>query len=133
MKLISLNTWGGKMFNPLMDFIRKHSEDTDIFCFQEIYKTSSNFTNYHDIRVNLFSELTKMLPGFQSFYSVEITGFDSCPDLVDFDLAVGKAVFIRKNIKIISKSEILISGNKTENNLKKDFSNQHKQKTFDNL
>lgn len=90
MKLISLNTWGGKVHEPLMDFVCKHAEDTDIFCFQEIYKTASNFTNYHDIRANLLYELTKMLPNFQSFYSTEINGYDSCPDFVNFDLAVGK-------------------------------------------
>lgn len=123
MKLVSLNTWGGKMFDPLMDFVRKHAENTDIFCFQEIYKTSSNFTNYHDVRVNIFFELTKILPNFQTFYTSEFEGFDSCPDRVDFDLTVGEAIFTKKTIQIIDQGDLLIFGDRTEKILKKDFSN----------
>ncbi len=37
MKLITLNIWGGKVFEPLMDFLKKHAVDTDIFCFQEVF------------------------------------------------------------------------------------------------
>ncbi len=37
MKLITLNIWGGKVFNPLMDFFKKHAYDTDIFCLQEVF------------------------------------------------------------------------------------------------
>ena len=37
MKLITLNIWGGKVFEPLMEFFRKHAEDTDIFCLQEVF------------------------------------------------------------------------------------------------
>ena len=38
MKLITLNTWGGKLLNPLLEFVRKYSQDVDIFCFQEMYR-----------------------------------------------------------------------------------------------
>ncbi len=37
MKLITLNTNGGRVFEPLMNFIKTHSSDTDIFCFQEVF------------------------------------------------------------------------------------------------
>lgn len=37
MKIIFLNTWnGGKLGEVLLDFVRFHSKDTDIFCFQEV-------------------------------------------------------------------------------------------------
>jgi len=36
MKLITLNIWGGHMFNPLLEFIQAH-QDIDIFCLQEVY------------------------------------------------------------------------------------------------
>ncbi|OGZ48935.1 MAG: hypothetical protein A3G60_01890 [Candidatus Ryanbacteria bacterium RIFCSPLOWO2_12_FULL_47_9c] len=38
MKLVSLNTWTGKIFEPLIEFITVH-KDADIFCFQEIFRT----------------------------------------------------------------------------------------------
>ena len=35
MKLITLNTWGGLMKEPLIDFIKKH-QDIDIFCVYDL-------------------------------------------------------------------------------------------------
>ncbi len=37
MKIITLNIWGGKVFEPLMNFFKEHAEDTDIFCLQEVF------------------------------------------------------------------------------------------------
>lgn len=38
MKLISLNTWGGKAgTKPLLDFLKRH-EDADFFCLQEVWQ-----------------------------------------------------------------------------------------------
>lgn len=123
MKLISLNTWGGRVYLPLMDFIRKHAQDTDIFCFQEIYATHSDIKQYKNIRANLLHELAKTLPDFTQFYSKEISGFDSNPEPVDFDLTVGKAIFVGKNINVKSSGDLLIYGNRPERELKTDFSN----------
>ncbi len=123
MKLISLNTWGGKEFKPLMDFIQSQSPDTDIFCLQEIYNTKSNIGGYHNIRANLLNELMKILPDFQFFYSEEFKGYDSCPDPADFNLTVGKAIFIKKHINISAQGELCIYGDKNEKVLKEDFSN----------
>ncbi len=123
MKLISLNTWGGKIYKPLMDFIKQNSQTTDIFCFQEVYNTTSNIKQYRDIRANLLDELITILPDFQSSYSIEIRGFDSIPDPVKFDLTVGKALFIKNNIKVQDKGDILLYGNRSEKLLKNDFSN----------
>lgn len=123
MKLVSLNTWGGKIYQPLISFISQHTKDTDIFCLQEVFDTKSAIKQYKDIRANLLDELTKILSDFRYFYSLEIKGFDSSPDPVDFDLSVGKTIFIKNNIKIGSTGEQLLYGNKTERSLKKDFSN----------
>lgn len=37
MKIIFLNTWGGKIKENIAHFIGEHIHDTDIFCFQEVY------------------------------------------------------------------------------------------------
>lgn len=123
MKLISLNTWGGKIFDPLIEFIKQHSKDTDIFCFQEIYTTTSNVRPYQNIRANLLEELLEILPDFEYFYSLAIRGFDSTPNRVNFDLSVGKTIFIKNNIKVENTYDILLYGDRSEKNLKKDFSN----------
>lgn len=123
MKLVSLNTWGGKVFDPLISFIKQQSTDTDIFCFQEIYKTTSDIRQYKDIRANLLDELIKILPDFRFFYSIEISGFDTTPDPVNFDLTVGKAIFTKNNIKINSEEDLPIYGDRSKRFLRKDFSN----------
>lgn len=123
MKLISLNTWGGKFFDPLVKFIKQHSQDTDIFCFQEIYDTWSFVKQFRNIRANLLKELKQTLPDFQVFFTPEFTGYDSNPDPVDFDLSVGEAIFTGKDIKIHSFGELPIYGDKSEKTLKADFSN----------
>ena len=37
MKLITLNTWGGRVKDPLHNFLKSYSGDIDIFCLQEVY------------------------------------------------------------------------------------------------
>lgn len=138
MRLISLNTWGGKVYEPLIKFIQKNSADTDIFCFQEIYDNNSGVKQYKDIiRANLLDELKTILNNFQVFYSIELAGFDDNPESVDFDLTVGKAIFVKGDIKINNYGDILLYGDRSEKNLKKDFSNlpvvlQYVQLTLNN-
>ncbi len=38
MKIIFLNTWGGECAEALKAYVQEHSEETDIFCFQEAYE-----------------------------------------------------------------------------------------------
>lgn len=124
MKLISLNTWGGRIFEPLIDFIKNESKDTDIFCFQEIYDTKSDIKQYNNaIRANLLMELKNILPGFQHFYFPVLFDFDDSANRVHFDLAFGLAIFAKKNIKITSNKNYFIYKDKSFSYLKKDFSN----------
>lgn len=124
MKLISLNTWGGKYFQPLINFIRQHSRDADIFCFQEIYHTKSNIKQYRNlIRANLLAELKNILKDFQVFYFPNLSGFDDEANPVKFDLQYGLAIFIKNSIIINSHKDYLIYKNKIAYPLKKDFSN----------
>ena len=106
-----------------MKFIKQQSIDTDIFCLQEIYDTKSDIKQHKDIRTNLLNELIKILPDFQVCYSVEISGFDTTPDPVDFHLTMGKTIFIKDNISVETTDDILLYGNRTEKSLKNDFSN----------
>lgn len=53
MKLVSLNTWCGRAFEPLLDFIEEQSTDTDIFCFQEMFDSPIALTTNTGIRTDL--------------------------------------------------------------------------------
>lgn len=88
MRIISLNIWCGRMHEPLIKFIKKHSEETDIFCFQEV--RNGDYLNNLQIegeRVNLFNEIKEILPNFNGYFYEQVSG-------------VGVATFVRKNIKI---------------------------------
>lgn len=108
MKLLSLNVWGGTVYEELIDYIKTQSKDTDIFCFQEVFhSTQSKISN--GIKTDLFDNLQKILPEFSGFYAPIITGYDT-QIKVDFDLAFGQATFIRKNIDLISEETYFVHG-----------------------
>lgn len=60
MKLVSLNIWGGKVFAPLMDFVKHSAEDVDIYCFQEVFHSVSGVIESHGGRVNIIDDITKI-------------------------------------------------------------------------
>lgn len=99
MRIISLNIWGGRIFEPLLDFIKAHRADTDIFCFQEVFDTDTDKEWHERTRVDIYKQLKTVLDDFQSFYApaqdnVTIEG------KVDFPVSYGLAIFVRKNIAI---------------------------------
>ena len=124
MKLITLNTWGGRLFAPLSKFINSREKDVDIFCFQEVYDTSSDevytrtkrshpvyeknkLTNAHGARADIFSQVSKRLPNHKSFYhsSQDNTDFHGP---VDFDLRFGLATFVKRNIQVSEHGDIFV-------------------------
>jgi len=67
MKLITLNIWGGKVFKPLMDFFKKHAEDTDIFCLQEVFNNSPNIkSKFQDwgAKEDIYKDIALVLKDF---------------------------------------------------------------------
>jgi endonuclease/exonuclease/phosphatase family metal-dependent hydrolase len=70
MRIVTLNTWGGRVYEPLRAWLR--DIDADIYCLQEVF-SSQEYGFYSDevpegrqgdplIRVNLFEEVQKILP-----------------------------------------------------------------------
>ena len=106
MKLLSLNVWGGTVYEELIEYVKKQSKDTDIFCFQEVFHSSQSKVS-NGIKTDLFDVLLKTLPEFTGFYAPIITGYDT-QIKVDFDLAFGQATFIRKNVDLISEETFFV-------------------------
>jgi hypothetical protein len=75
MKLITLNIWGGHVFNPLLEFVQSMS-DIDIFCLQEVYHQAPHKISDEDWQVSLtiFSELGALLPKHQGFFRPVVNG-----------------------------------------------------------
>ena len=103
MKLITLNTWGARVKESFMDFIKNH-QDTDIFCFQEIYDKSRELMGeeYPDPNHELFSELKDLLPDHKGFFRPVLQGI------------YGIAIFIKKDYEVIEEGEILIHARNQE-------------------
>lgn len=102
MKLITLNIWGGKIYQDLLEFIKAQSEDTDIFCFQEVFNGSERIqTDSIDVHylkgvvTNMYPTLEKLLPNFSGFHA-EAGKFEVGEAKVPY----GLAMFVRKGMEI---------------------------------
>ena len=100
MKILTLNTWGGRIHQPFVDFIKKH-QDIDVFCFQEIYNNASDQMTSNDLspRLNLFNELKELLSGYDGYFRPTIENI------------YGVAIFVKKELQVIKEGDILIHEN----------------------
>lgn len=101
MRLISLNTWGGKIFEPLIKFIKNSADSTDIFCFQELFFGTEPNNDVGGARANLAQELSIVLSDFSMYPRFAPEGSYFMKQLAASRL--GQAIFIRKNIPIIDE------------------------------
>jgi hypothetical protein len=102
-KLISLNLWGGKLYEPLMEFVGRHAADTDIFCFQEMFFGSYAGESIHGARANLYAELERVLEGFtgyKRFAPDEACFYGTRPDA---GTRLGQAIFARTSLTAIDQ------------------------------
>ena len=96
MKLICLNTEGGIVKDGLRDFITKQAAATDIFCFQEIFDNAVNARVLGDIDINLYTTITKLLPGHKGYYA---------PSQDDDE---GLAMFVKSHIKLNEIDDVFV-------------------------
>jgi endonuclease/exonuclease/phosphatase family metal-dependent hydrolase len=105
MKLITLNTWGGRIAEPLVDFLKLRAGSVDIFCFQEIFSKAlpsagKAFISTDQMNRNLLEDISTVLPNHTGFF---------CP--VDGN-SYGIAVFIRPDSVVLDSGETVIYENK---------------------
>jgi exonuclease III len=101
MKIITLNMWGGRVYEPLKEFILKN-QDVDVFCFQEVYHCvedkDSEFVS--EIAAELFKDLENWLPNHIGFFR---------PHAGDF---WGLAMFIKKSLPVLEEGELFVHKHK---------------------
>jgi endonuclease/exonuclease/phosphatase family metal-dependent hydrolase len=96
MRLITLNTWGGRVGKPLDEFVLRHAADTDVFCFQEVHASGTQEADGKaSERAHLFEELQALLPGFTGMFAEQFQG-------------TGIATFIRDSFPIESEKSTLV-------------------------
>jgi hypothetical protein len=121
MQIISLNIWGGKMHDPLINFIEKNKNNTDIFTFQEVTKYEKNvkFNGYYS---NILGEIIHLLPNYNYYFAPRSKG-NGPNGKIDFPMEFGQATFIKKEINKCDEREIFVY--KNFNLANKYFDNGH--------
>lgn len=70
MKILSLNTWGGRLHQPLLSFLAAH-QDADIICLQEIYREATGKEGRPESNgqaFDLFDDIAALLPGHRGYF-----------------------------------------------------------------
>ncbi len=103
MKILCLNTWGGRLTEKLVDFLKQHT-DVDVFCFQEVYNEAhGKDTIWMDTNFDLLYDLKKALPDYLCYYD---------PHLSDY---WGLAMFVRKELIVLEQGEWFVHKHKGHN------------------
>ena len=101
MKLITLNIWGGQVYEPLTGFIKEQSNFVDIFCFQEVFnkivgKSIPLAEKYlPQARPKIYSEIQEILSGYKGYLAPAQDQF-------------GLATFVRENINVIETGDFFV-------------------------
>ncbi len=98
MKIISLNTWGGRLKNDLLSFV-EDNKNIDIFCLQEIYNNAplqSIIKNSLQDRFDLLLDIKKTLTEHDGYFRPHVGEH------------YGLSIFIKKDIKIIEEGDFFV-------------------------
>lgn len=105
MKLITLNTWAGRVKEPFEVFLKSHADFTDIFCFQEIFNdldediSTEDYINHAEGNRHILREVADILTNFDVYF---------CP--VESNV-YGIAIFLKKGMEIIASGEVMLYEN----------------------
>lgn len=107
MKVLSLNTWCGKEFTRLVEFLTEKRDEVDVLCLQEIFDSNEFLKINPNIRSNLWTEICKIFPTYQQFF---------CPVMKDTDnqgtsikgLLFGLGVLTKKTIEVETEGDIFV-------------------------
>jgi endonuclease/exonuclease/phosphatase (EEP) superfamily protein YafD len=96
MRLISLNTWGGRVYEPFFEFVEKYRQTADLYCFQEVCDSpATQLPDNAGARQNLFTELQAALPEHVGHFAPQVPG-------------IGIAIFVRKTIPVLESKYAVV-------------------------
>ena len=116
MRIVSLNAWGGAMFDPLIEWLPRCG--AEVLCLQEVTRTPGldGWTRFTDAerqlpqRANLFDDVRVALPRHQAHFVASDAG-----PVVDGEGGVrqqdfGLAIFIDERIPVIAQEASFVHG-----------------------
>ncbi|MBM3205144.1 endonuclease/exonuclease/phosphatase family protein [Candidatus Uhrbacteria bacterium] len=98
MKIIVLNAWSGKIYEPLLSFIRQYVEQIDVFCFQEINRATVRTRLANGTAPDIFGEISEILTDFNGFHSESQQLDDELKSMT-----YGLAMFVRKGLSVVDR------------------------------
>jgi len=100
MRLITLNIWGGMIYDPLINFLKERAKNVDIFCFQEVFNNPPGVPSRVQTKkipiLNIYSDLKELLPEFNDHIHPTQEGEESL------------AMFIKNTLPIDIVGEIFV-------------------------
>ena len=108
MKLISLNCLSGRVFQPLMAFLKEQGKNTDVFCFQEMCSSKDPNADFRDYcQLNLLQKIQEALPKFAAHFAPMQDDFDITPDYPG-QSQFGTAILYRKTLPVLEEGDFFI-------------------------
>jgi endonuclease/exonuclease/phosphatase family metal-dependent hydrolase len=105
LQLLSLNTWGGRVYEPLVALLDDLARDgTHVLCLQEVYDAPEAIAADQPlphVRLDLLIRLRKALPNYQAFFAANSTGFPAGGRLArPGQVRFGNALLVRDDVDI---------------------------------
>ena len=117
LRIVSLNCWGGRVYEPLMNYLRE--VDADVYCLQEVFNTSEPMPAWlrfmesqaeHLVRPNLFQEIAALLPEHRAMFFPAVRGYLHDRANVDFPIEYGLATYVHNVLPIIGEAVQFVFG-----------------------
>ena len=115
-RIVSLNAWGGAMFDALADWLPACG--ADVLCLQEVTRTPDldGWTSFEDAerqlpqRANLFDDVRQALPSHQAIFVASDAGPVRDGSGVVHHQDFGLAVFVRERFSIVGHHTDFVHG-----------------------
>lgn len=116
MRIVSVNAWGGAMFDPLIDWVPRSG--ADILCLQEVTRTPGlrGWTRFADAerslpqRANLFHDVSGALPDHQGWFVASDAGPIRDPDGCTHRQDFGLATFVDERFPVVGQRAEFVYG-----------------------
>ncbi len=113
MRVLTLNCWGGRLFDPMMALVAELGKTTDVFCFQEVPLGERPEANIFGARDNLYREIAGVLPNHVGFEHASGSA-NYCGQPMQYGTQVGQAIFARRNLRPMPMEPVLLFKEDTE-------------------
>lgn len=98
MKLITLNIWGGRVLESLLQFAQTKLQEADVICLQEVLSAKESLPDT-EVCTNTLEQLLPLMTDYRFVYNSNVV--DTLTSKISQPgLRYGNAIFVRKNLRL---------------------------------